>query len=196
MPRPALTVLTGLALAAAGLSACARDVLPRVERERPALFASYEIAETAYRIIKPGETNTSDLRRFGIDPKTTPNLKVINYVDVMRAFMPSDQVGLNDLDPAVQGCINARTDCIGYVLAPEASTQQRMGDVSLDVLGFQRETETAGWQATMLLLLVGDIVVYKLWSGTPRIEEREKETNPLGPAQDLGDKARGAIPLP
>ena len=63
-------------------------------------------------------------------------------------------------------------------------------------LGFQRETTETGWSASMLLLLVDDVVVYKLWSGTPRVEERGKETNPLGPAQDLSDPARNAIPKP
>ena len=59
-----------------------------------------------------------------------------------------------------------------------------------------REPSLCGWSASMLLLLVDDVVVYKLWSGTPRVEERGKETNPLGPAQDLSDPARNAIPKP
>ena len=63
----------------------------------------------------------------------------------------------------------------------------------LDIIGVQRETRETGWSATMLLLLVDDIVVYKLWSGSPNQDERRQETNPLGPAQDLSGTARGAI---
>ena len=93
----------------------------------------------------------------------------------------------------MQGCLGARTACQGYLLSPGASTTQRTGHVSLDIIGVQRETRETGWSATMLLLLVDDVVVYKLWSGSPNQDERRQETNPLGPAQDLSGTARGAI---
>lgn len=183
-----------------GLSACATDVLPSTSHKTTGPFATYEIAEIGYRVIQPGVTTAAKLRELGIDPKTTPNLRVINYVDVMKVFMPTDTVALKDLDPAVQGCIGAKTSCVGYVLTPGGSATQRDGDVALDVLGFQRKTASTGWTASMLLLLVDDIVVYKLWAGTPRTEERNAETNPLGPAQDLSGTAKdaigGAIPKP
>lgn len=178
------------------LSACATDVLPSTEQQRGGAFESYEIAEIAYRLIQPGVTTTEKLSELGIDPQTTPNLRVMNYVEVMRLFMPSEQVALRDLDPAVQGCIGARTACIGYALNPEQTSTQRTGHVSLDVLGFSRETQESGWAASMLLLIVDGVVVYKLWSGTPKIEGKRRETNPLGPAQDLSGKARDAIPKP
>ena len=188
------------AIAALPLAACATDILPSTSKETAGPFPTYEIAETAYKIIQPGVTTSSKLREYGIDPKTTPNLRVINYVEVMRVFMPTDSVTRKDLDPAVQGCIGAGTACTGYVMAPGASGTQRTGHISLDVLGFQRKTEETGWAASMLLLLVDDVVVYKLWSGTQQIEEKRDETNPLGPAQDLSGTAKdaigGAIPKP
>lgn len=184
---------TGTLLLALMLAACASDVLPRTERRAEGPFETYEIAETAYRVIEPGVTTTAKLHELGIDPATTPNLRVVNYVEIMRHFMPSDTIALGDLDPAVQGCIAAKTACTGWLLSPSASSTQRTGDVSLDVLGFQRETEETGWSATMLLLLADDVVVYKLWSGTPLNTEHREETNPLGPAQDLTGAARGAI---
>lgn len=179
--------------AALSLGACASDVLPSTSHETAGPFATYEIAEIAYKVITPGVTDAAKLRELGIDPRTTPNLQVINYVEVMRLFMPTNTVAIADLDPAVQGCIGAKTACVGWLMAPNATATQRTGHVSLDMLGFQRETTETGWSASMLLLLVDDVVVYKLWSGTPRTEERGKETNPLGPAQDLSDPARGAI---
>jgi hypothetical protein len=185
--------LATLLTAALALTACATDVLPSTSRETPGPFASYEVAEIGYRLIEPGVTDSRRLQELGIDPRTTPNLKVLNYVEVMRIFMPSDTVALKDLDPAVQGCIGSKTACTGYLLTPGVSATQRTGDVSLDVLGFQRTTEEKGWAASMLLLMVDEVVVYKLWSGTPRIEERNAETNPLGPAQDLSGTARDAI---
>lgn len=181
------------ALTALPLAGCASDILPSSSRATAGPFQSYEIAETAYKIIQPGVTTTGKLREFGIDPKTTPNLRVINYVEVMRVFMPTDSVSVKDLDPAVQGCIGSGNACTGYVLAPEMTETQRTGHISLDVLGFQRETEETGWAASMLLLIVDDLVVYKLWSGTPQKDQRNRETNPLGPAQDLSGTAKGAI---
>jgi hypothetical protein len=175
------------------LGACASDVLPRTERQAAGPFATYDLAEAAFQAIEPGITTKATLRELGIDPATTPNLSVVSYLEVMRHFMPNDTVAMRDLDPAVQSCLAAKTACTGWLLTPSASTSQRTGDVSLDVLGFQRETEETGWSASMLLLLADDVVVYKLWSGTPNTAERRQETNPLGPAQDLTGAARGAI---
>ncbi len=187
-------------LSCAWLAACATDVLPSTSQDRSGPFATYEIAEMAFRIITPGKTDSAKLRELGIDPKTTPNMRVINYTEVMRVFMPADTVALKDLDPAVQGCINVRDHCSGYVLSPEMKETQRTGDVSLDLLGINRETKETGWAATILLLLVDDVVVYKLWSGSGRSEGTSRETNPLGPAQDLTGAAKkaaeGAIPKP
>lgn len=185
-----------LGAATLALAACASDVLPSTSRQTAGPFPTYEIAETAYKIIQPGITTTAKLREFGIDPATTPNLRVINYVEVMKVFMPTDTVTLADLDPAVQGCIGVKNDCTGYLLTPGGSATERTGHVSLDVMGFDRQTKETGWSASMVLLIVDDIVVYKLWSGTPRTEEDSRETNPLGPAQDLKDKIKGAIPTP
>jgi len=35
-----------------------------------------------------------------------------------------------------------------------------------------------------VVVIVGDRVVYKSWSGTPAISEVEETQNPLGPMQD------------
>lgn len=194
-----MRILTAAALTLA-LGGCASDVLPRTEQTQAGPFETYEMAEIGYRVIQPGVTDTAKLRELGIDPRTTPNLRVLNYTEIMRLFLPNDTVALRDLDPAVQGCLGAKGACIGYLLTPGATRTQRTGAVSLDMLGIHRQTEETGWAATILLLLVDDVVVYKLWSGTPRIEESRSETNPLGPAQDLSDTAKdaigGAVPKP
>ncbi len=189
-----------LAFATGALAACASDVLPRTERVAASPFESYHVARTFYDVVEPGRTTVEDLRRLGVDPASTPNLRVASYVELMRLFLPSDQVGLSDLDPNVQACLNARTACEGWILSPSAESTRREGSVALDALGIQRTTTSEGWSAEILLLLVDEVVVYKLWSGTPRSEERRQDTNPLGPAQDLSGTAKdaigGAIPKP
>jgi hypothetical protein len=54
---------------------------------------------------------------------------------------------------------------------------------------FSRRQETTGWRFTGLVLLVNDLVVYRSWSGQPRISEVEITNNPLGPFQDIGPAA-------
>lgn len=189
--RQAMTVLA-VALALGG---CARWVLPSetVERGRVPGMDSYAATEAVFTRIRPFESTALELSQKGIHPGITPNLKVLNYLDVMQRFMPHETVRIRDLAPAVQACINARDACEGWALQLEQIERQRVGHVSLDVLGIERETEATGWQAEMLLLLVDDVVVYKLWSGVPNIQEVNSQTNPLGPAQDLSGPAASAV---
>ena len=54
--------------------------------------------------------------------------------------------------------------------------KQRIGNVVLDVLGFQRETQTDGWRFNGLILLKDGVVVYKLTGGQPVDLSRRKRT--------------------
>ena len=64
-------------------------------------------------------------------------------------------------------------------------------NVVLDVLGFQRETHTAGWRFNGLILLKDEVVVYKLTGGQPAIQQTEENQNPLGPVQAISSKVTG-----
>lgn len=174
-------------------SACARWVLPSEENVKASPFASYEDAQAVFEAVTPMSSTVEDLAALGLDPATTSNLKTVNYLDIMTRFMPQQTVRLADLDPAVQACVNARESCVGYVLAPESVSKDRVGDVSLDMLGFERTTVSSGWRAEMLFLIVDDVVIYKLWSGTANIDETKTETRPLGPLQDLSGAATGVV---
>lgn len=176
-----------------GLSGCARWVLPSESQSRATQFETYETAEAAYARVAPFQTTTADLRAMEIAPGKTPNLRVANYLEVMQRFMPQETVRLKDLDPAVQACINARDACKGWILPLERMDKERVGDVSLDLLGIERETRSSGWRAEMVLLLTDDVVIYKLWSGTPNVIETARETKPLGPLQDLSGTAGNAV---
>lgn len=189
-PFPRL--LTALMLATL-TSGCARWVLPSEENTKASPFGSFEEAEAVFEAVTPMSSTVEDLAALGVDPATTPNLKTVNYLDIMARFMPQQTVRLADLDPAVQACVNARESCVGYVMAPESVSKDRVGDVSLDMLGFERTTVSTGWRAEMLFLIVDDVVIYKLWSGTANIDETKTETRPLGPFQDLSGAASGAV---
>lgn len=186
----------GLAAAgvlAAGVSACgSMGVLPRNAEIIESPYKDYRSAEEAYAQIRPFETTIDELKKRGFDPYKTPNVRVMNYLDLLPKFMPQQSVTKDDLDPAVRACLKSRERCQGWVAEPSRIDRDRTSNVALDVLGFERETTSTGWRAQMLVLIQDDVVVYKLWSGTPTINEVKRETKPLGPFQDLSGAAASA----
>ena len=181
-------------LAVLPLSACASwGILPSTVETTESPFQSYKSAEDAYSQVKPYVTTQKELKTRGFDPYTTPNIKVLNYLDLVPRFLPQQSMKQEDLDPAVQACLAAREHCAGWLAEPSISSKDRTGNVALDVLGFERETTETGWKASMLLLIQDGVVVYKIWSGTPAIRAVKTETKPLGPLQDLSGPAAAAV---
>jgi hypothetical protein len=190
MSSSRLAVLSAIAMT---LSACASwGILPSTVEKTESPFPTYKSAEDAYAQITPYVTTTRELKARGIDPYATPNIRVLNYLELVPRFLPQQSMKLEDLDPAVQACLTARERCTGWLAEPSTSAKDRTGNVALDVLGFERETTSTGWKAAMLLLVQDGVVVYKLWSGTPTILEVKTETKPLGPLQDLSGPAAAA----
>jgi hypothetical protein len=174
------------------LTACASWVLPTGSDTKVSQFETYGTAKAAFDRIVPGRTSVDALDDLGIYPAKTPNLRIITYVEIMQRFIPAAVVAEEDLDPAVLSCIRLHEQCEGWVWSLENVESERVGDVSLDLLGFRRETERQGWTAEMTLLIAHRVVVYKLWSGTPNVHERRVERKPLGPFQDMSGAAAGA----
>jgi hypothetical protein len=189
--RLRLLIVPALALP---LSACASwGILPSTVETTESPFQSYKSAEDAYSQVRPYVTTSKELKVRGFDPYTTPNIKVLNYLDLVPRFLPQQSMKQEDLDPAVQACLTARERCTGWLAEPSISSKDRTGNVALDVLGFERETTETGWKASMLLLIQDGVVVYKIWSGTPAIRAVKTETKPLGPLQDLSGPAAAAV---
>ena len=191
-----MNCLRVIVLLASGLSlsGCASwGVLPSTVETTETPFQSYRSAEDAFNQVKPFVTTTRELKARGFDPYTTPNIKVLNYLDLLPRFLPQQSMKADDLDAAVQSCLSTREKCQGWLAEPSISSKDRTGNVALDVLGFERETTSTGWKASMLLLVQNGVVVYKLWSGTPSILEVKTEKKPLGPLQDLSGPAAAAI---
>ncbi len=183
-----------LSAACVALTSCASwGVLPSTVETTQTPFQTYVSAEDAFNQVKPFVTTARELKVRGFDPYTTPNIKVLNYLDLVPRFLPQQSMKSDDLDPAVQACLTARERCAGWLAEPSISSKDRTGNVALDVLGFERETTSTGWKASMLLLVQDGVVVYKLWSGTPSILEVKTEKKPLGPLQDLSGPAAAAI---
>jgi len=173
------------------LSAGCTSLLPRSKEATASPWKSYQDAQETFDKIIPGKTTIADLREMRLDPGSNPNIAILNYADVMRKFMLNQSFAISDLDQGVRDCVMAKIVCRGFEIVQSQVEKQRNGNVVLDVLGFSRETQTAGWRFNGLILLKEDVVVYKLTSGQPAIHQTEENQNPLGPVQAIGSKVTG-----
>jgi hypothetical protein len=161
-------------------------LLPHKAEVNNTNFRSYGAVQVAYKTISPGATRVSDLDQLGFDAAQSPNVEVLSYLGVIERFMPRDSIKFDQLDPAVQNCIEAREGCSAYIFKPERIHEERTGSWFLDVLGFERESISYGWSAEVMLLVKDGRVVYKVMNGKPRINTYKDDIQPLGPFQDLG----------
>lgn len=171
-------------LGALMLSGCAALLPSAVQTTEPP-WKDYASARAAFDSIQPGRTTRAELWQMGFDPFKSPNLKLLNYLDVTRLFLANDSVHLTDLDAEIQSCITQRLTCQGYEVNLGRTSRQRVGNALLDIFNFRRQTETRGWQFRGLILLENERVVYKIENGQPVIQEFEDKKNPLGPLQDI-----------
>jgi len=172
------------ALLIAQLAACSA-LLPTARQTTRSPWKSYEEARQAFAAIEPGQTSREALYTMGFNPQTTPNIALMNYLDVTRLFIPNESIALADLHPDVQTCLQAKNRCHGYAINTGHVFRERYGNTLLDVFNFHRKTKTTGWQFQGWVILNNGLVVYKLEAGKPNIEELEDKRNPLGPLQDI-----------
>ena len=181
-----LWVRTSLAFLMALTSGCA-GLLPSVQDSTGLEWTSFDNAKQAFDEIRVGVTSRNDLDSIGFGPNSTPNVEILTYVDLTEFFLPNPSIGLADLAPQVRDCVTAKQMCTGYRLEASEIHRDRQGNVFLDALNFRRHTLETGWRFRALVLIKGDEVVYKLWSGEPRIDNSSDRRNPLGPLQKADD---------
>jgi len=163
------------------------QLLPHESKVTATSFQSYEQVQAAYTDIVPGATRLSDLPKLGFDTATTPNVEILSYLGVIERFMPRNSMSFDHLAPPVQSCIEAQDHCSAFIFHPQHIESRRLGNIFLDVLGFERQTIDSGWSAEVVLLMQDGHVAYKLMSGRPRIEDQHDTVQPLGPLQDIGN---------
>ena len=179
-----------IALAVCLTSGCSA-LLPRSQESTSSPWQTYEEAQKTFDRLVPGETTVIQLRDMALDPKANPNVTILNYTDVLRRFLLSQSISLNDLDDGVRLCVSAKTGCRGFEINQKVLNKQRTGYFLLDLLGFKRDTHTKGWAFSGLILLKDDVVIYKLTGGQPSIVGQESTQNPLGPLQMITSKMYG-----
>ena len=166
------------------LTGCAA-LLPSQRETVESPWNSFDSAKAAFDEVRPGHTLLGDLHGMKLNPHKTPNIRRMNYLEVAQYFMPTQSITKDDLPAELQHCLSARDECFAYRMTPSNSKAQRNGWVLLDVLGFQKKTNTTGWRFDAVFVVNKDLVVYKVWSGEPVINREKKETTPLGPLQSI-----------
>ncbi len=162
------------------LTGC-RGLLPSAKAITESPWKTFTEAKTAFDKIEPDSTTSAELKTLGFDISTSPNLKILNYLDIATTVQ---SIRIEDLDAGLQACLRARTNCHAYVFEPKMTDSRRIGNFWLDFFNFRRKSHDTGWQFKALLVLVNNHVSYKLWSGSPQINEYRDQRNPLGPLQE------------
>ena len=175
------------------LTACGSP-LPRTEDVTKSPWTSFEQVMASYKKVTLNKTTDQELQQLGFDPYSTPNVKILSYLDVIQRFMPTNSVKLEQLPPSVSSCIAKLDKCIAYEAHPGIIKRKRVGSVFKDLLGFKRKTIETGWRFDALIVLNNGVAVYKIWSGTPIMDSEKTRNNPLGPLQGSGGSlARDAL---
>lgn len=167
-----------------------RALLPTNKTYTETSFERFEHLERVVASIEPGVTTTAQLIDLGIDVNTMPNVKKLTYLDVMNKFnldSPNRYTLFNNikLPDGVVNSLEALDKCEAYEIHFENMNTTRFGNLLIDMLGFQKNTHTTGWNMEMLLLINDGVVQYVLYSGERKIDQKSSSHNPLGPLQGL-----------
>jgi hypothetical protein len=148
-------------------------------------WLNFDEAQTAYDTVIPHKTTLTELKSLGFDPLTTPNVKILTYLDLIQRFIPNSSITIQDLQPDVRDCIESKDCCHAYEMDLDLTDSKRYGNLALDVFGFNRRTRTSGWRFKALVIVKDDVVAYKLRSGEPNVNRLEQKKKPLGPLQEM-----------
>lgn len=175
------------------LSACSA-LLPKSDTTVKDRWDSFDSARATFDRIEPYQTNAKEMLQLGYDPFSNPAVTILTYADVIKRLIPPTTIDSMKLNRGVVECVSAQEACQVYEVDLKQLHRKRSGNFWLDFLNFRRRTEISGWRFNALVLLINDLVLYKLWSGQPVIREEENAVNPLGPLQGSGESVfRGLI---
>lgn len=178
------TACLTLVLAAFFTAGCT-SLLPKAKSESEAPWKTFEEVKCTFDSIEPGHTTILELKQLGFDPFVNKNVTVLHFSDVLSKYAPN-VVRDEYLEPGIRECLQKQTMCSAYAIEHKLVRRDRVGNFLLDFINFERRTEVTGWRFGAVVVIVGDRVVYKSWSGTPAISEVEETRNPLGPMQERG----------
>lgn len=177
-----MSSIIGIALA---LSSCS-SLLPDTKQNTQTPWKSYADAQAMFEKIVPGKTRLAELKALGVDPERTSNVAYLGHADLLRRLLPAVSFDIRYLDPGLQECVTPASTCFAYQIEQLSLERKRFGNFWLDFFNFKRKVDVFGWQFDAVVVIKGDTVVYKLWSGKPSVHQQEEESSPLGPFQSIG----------
>jgi hypothetical protein len=187
--RRALPVLL-LALLLPPVSACS-SLLPRSSRS-DSPFRSFEEAKEAFDAVEVGRTRTDELRALRIDPERQ-GVTLLSGAQLLPLYLPHEGATVDLHGEGLRTCAQSGERCEGWVVDVERDRRRRTGNWFLDVLRFKRVKDQRGFDFTGVMLVLDDVVVHKIWSGS-RKRMQTTEVQPLGLLQS-GARARVPNPL-
>ena len=187
-----LRALLPIALAALLGGCAAGGLLPDASVAVRAGFDDFDAARSAFERIEPYRTTLDDLKGLGFDTATS-NVRLIGYPDIVGRLAPNSALSLEQLDPGIRDCILARLECRAYEFQLGNETRVRTGSFVLDWFNFKRTTEVKGWRFDALVAVRKGVVLFRNYGGAPNNERTEREFNPLGPLQGIGDSVAGQL---
>jgi hypothetical protein len=168
------------------LAACAA-LLPTSRVDVQTSWRNYGEARALFEKITINQTRAEDLKAFGIDAETTPNVASLNHADLLRRFATAPAMDTNMIDEGLRACLRKLQKCTAIEVEESHLQRERLGNFWLDFLNFRRETKISGWKFDAIFVMDDGLVVYKVWTGKPVIREFEESRNPLGPFQGVGE---------
>ncbi|MBF0328485.1 MAG: hypothetical protein HQL10_04960 [Nitrospirae bacterium] len=163
------------------------SLLPKGSHSVISPWNNYLEIKAAFDNITISKTTTTELKALGFDPLNTPNIRIMTHIDIMQRFLVNPSIKKEDLDEGIQNCIKARAMCTAYEVDLQQTRYQRYGNVITDLFTFTRKTRMSGWKFNAIIVIVNDVVVYKISGGTPHIDVDDSKKKPLGPLQNIGD---------
>lgn len=172
------------------LSGCVA-LLPTGKDVTKSRWKSFNEAKADFDRVVPNKTTTSELRTLGFDLYSSPNVRILNYIDIAVA---TQSIKREELDGGLSLCLSAKNNCQAYEFFPQEIHSERYGSFWLDLFNFRRKTRDKGWRFKALFVVVDNVVVEKLWGGNPNVDTDREAKNPLGPLQDAGGLIMKAVP--
>lgn len=181
-----LTFLTLMIIILAGCASINAKLMPS-NREIVRGLGDYNSIEALYNSIIPGETTISDLKKLGLDPKTTPNVTTFNYLDVKNMFLTNPSEKLEDLPLEIQDCVKNKELCSGHAYGPYKDTNtDGQGQIITRVAKCEKIDLITGWELGFFIFRKGDLVIYRLpGKDMPKIHTIKKEKRPLCFLQEI-----------
>jgi hypothetical protein len=179
-------------MATCAVAGCGQ-LLPQERRNVPTPFDSFTAAQHSIEKVVAFKTSVGELRELGFDVRSSANVTVIPYPELVNRLAPNPSVPFNELDLGIRECILSRSACEAFEFQIGNELRQRDGGFWADFFNFRRRTTITGWHFQALVVVRDGVVLFRNYGGEPRIARTEVRRNPLGPLQPAGEATMGSL---